>query len=53
MIICVCKNISESKLKKLIKKENISNLNQLKTKYGIGADCKMCVSAIKELLKGL
>tara|TARA_Y100000034_G_C6670135_1_gene294145 strand:- start:315 stop:470 length:156 start_codon:yes stop_codon:yes gene_type:complete len=50
MIICVCKNISESKLKEIIIKENISNINQLKKKYGIGTDCKTCVDAIKDPL---
>ena len=50
MIICICKNISESKLKEIILKENISNINQLKTKYMVGTDCKTCVDAIKDLL---
>tara|TARA_Y100000296_G_C5159948_1_gene251235 strand:+ start:327 stop:521 length:195 start_codon:yes stop_codon:yes gene_type:complete len=53
MIICVCKNISESKLKEIIAEEDITNINQLQKQDDIGSCCRICIKTIKDLLKGL
>lgn len=49
MIICICHNIDESKIKDLAKEE--LNSEQIFDKLGIGKSCATCVKVAKDSIK--
>ena len=50
MIVCICNNINESKLKRLIKDNKIKTVKDIQ-KMNICTDCKKCCCYIKKAIK--
>ena len=48
MIICLCYNISEKDVKKLI--EEGKNLEEIKSTLGVGSSCGSCIRGVEELI---
>jgi len=47
MIVCVCKNISESKLKELLKENTVENIINT---TGLCTQCKTCNETVKRIV---
>lgn len=49
MIICVCKNISDSKIKELL--ESGLSMKKIKELTKVGTQCKICCKELKKIKK--
>jgi bacterioferritin-associated ferredoxin len=50
MILCICKNISDSKAKELLK---VMSLEDFQKKTGCSTQCRSCEPSLKELCKSI
>lgn len=51
MIACVCHNVSDKKIKKLVHEKKISTVKQLQKEINICNQCKICASDIQKIVK--
>lgn len=50
MIICICSNINETKVKDLVKSKKIKTVKEFAA-FDVCVGCKKCSSQIKRILK--
>lgn len=50
MIVCVCNNVSEEKIIKIVEKHSIIDLESLRDKMSVCNQCCMCEKYINNLL---
>lgn len=51
MIICLCKNISEKEIVKVVSSGECGSLKQLSCKLGVARQCGKCACIAKELVE--
>jgi bacterioferritin-associated ferredoxin len=50
MIVCICNNISEQQIKKVIDIKNISHIDDLREEMSVCNQCCMCENYIKNII---
>lgn len=52
MYVCVCKAVTESRIRRAVAEGAVSSLRDLRNSHGLGTGCGKCVPQAHEFLKG-
>ena len=50
MYICICKNITDTQIRNLVLKQEVSSLSQLSKELGAGTQCGKCSHNAKRVI---
>lgn len=51
MYVCLCHNVTDSQIRRLVRTEGVSTLPELRERLGVASQCGRCARCAKDVLR--